>query len=205
MAGWQRENFRSYRGAVPFDLMGPQRIYAAAGMGLTLTDPARQREAIVSQRLFEICSVGAVAIGPDLPWIRRWFGDAVPYFDPDIRHQEIAARVVQHYEFCRENPDLAEQIGARARENFETTFAADRMVAQLLEYHDHNQRGRVIRRAALPSPPQVSVVIRCGGRSLDYVPRAVDSIRNQTYGRFTIIFARYRDIDLSAINVSLHT
>jgi hypothetical protein len=198
-AGWQRESFRSYCGAVPFDLMGPQRIYAATGIGLALTDPARQREAIVSQRLFEICSVGAVAICPDLPWIRRWFGDAVLYFNPAIPHREIAARVVQHYEFCRDNPDLAEQIGARAREIFEATFAADRMVAQLLEYHDRNQRGRQIRRAALPSPPHVSVVMRCGGRSLDMVRHAVDSIRNQTYCCFTIIFACYRDIDLSAI------
>jgi hypothetical protein len=43
------------------------------------------------------------------------------------------------------------------------------------------------------------VVVRCGGRSIDFVRRAVSSIRRQTFGSFTVILAKYRDIDLSSI------
>ena len=82
---WRKEGLKSYAGPVPFDGAGPQRIYAECGLGLALMDERWQQEDIVSNRLFEISSVGAVSISPDMPWARKWFGDSVLYLIPRSR------------------------------------------------------------------------------------------------------------------------
>ena len=46
-------------------------------------------------------------------------------------------------------------------------------------------------------------MVRCGGRALDFVRRAINSIRKQSYGKFTVILASYRHIDLSTITKDL--
>ena len=47
--------------------------------------------------------------------------------------------------------------------------------------------------------PFISVIIRCGGRSVDLIRRALCSLSQQTYGQFEVIFVRYKDIDLSSL------
>ena len=196
---WAPLRLRSYAGDVPFDLFGPQRVYAAAGIGLALIDPRRQREDIVNDRIFEICGAGAVAICPDIPWIRRWFGDSVLYFDPDATQRDVAAAIIRYHAFCLTEPEAAEAMAGRARAIVEEHFAADRMIANLLVFHQRRTQERAARCAAMPAAPQISVVVRCGGRAPAFVRRAIDSIRRQSFGRFTIILAKYRDIDLSEI------
>src|SRR5262249_16175410 len=51
----------------------------------------------------------------------------------------------------------------------------------------------------LSAEPRVSVVVRCGARRQELLKQAVDSIRNQTLGRFTVILAKHDDVDLSSI------
>jgi phosphoglycerol transferase len=198
-ASWDYENYASYHGPAAFDGEGPQRAYADCGIGLVLMDERWHREDVVSNRIFEISSVGAVSICPDMPWIRKWFGDSVFYFDPTRPMREVADQIRLHHAFCASNPGVARRMGQAARDVFETHFTAERMLANAVEYHSRKTAERARLLAAMPPAPHVAVVMRCGGRGLDMVRRAVDSIRNQTYGRFTIIFVAYRAIDLSPI------
>ena len=46
--------------------------------------------------------------------------------------------------------------------------------------------------------PAISVIIRCGGRERQ-LARAVASVARQDHGRFEIIFARHRPVDIAAI------
>lgn len=197
--GWAPLRLRGYAGELPFDLFGPQRVYAAAGIGLALIDPRRQRENVVNDRVFEICGAGAVAICPDIPWIRQWFGDSVLYFDPDATQRRIAATIIRYHAFCLAEPEAAETMAARARSIVEEHFAADRMIGNLLTFHRRRTEERAARCARMLAAPQISVVVRCGGRALALVRRAIDSIRRQSFGRFTVILAKYRDIDLSEV------
>ncbi len=197
--GWEPLRLRGYAGELPFDLFGPQRVYAAAGIGLALIDPRRQREDVVNDRIFEICGAGAVAICPDIPWIRQWFGDSVLYFDPDATQHRIAATIIRYHAFCLAEPEAAEAMAGRARAIVEEHFSADRMIANLLTFHRRRTEERVVRCATMLASPQISGVVRCGGRALALVRRAIDSIRRQSFGRFTVILAKYRDIDLSEI------
>ncbi len=198
-ASWRTEGYASYRGPVAFDGHGPQRIYAECGLGLALMDERWRREDVISNRVFEIASVGAVAICPDMPWTRKWFGDAVLYYDADRPAREIAERIRAHHGFVRADQEAARAMGERARRIFEAHFAAERMLANAIAYHERKTAERRERRAAMAPAPGISVVLRCGDRSLALVRRAVDSIRRQTFGSFTVILARFRPLDLSAI------
>lgn len=199
-ASWRREDLASYRGPVAFDGIGPQRAYAESGIGLALMNERWQREDIVSNRIFEISSVGAVSICPDMPWIRRWFGDSVLYFDQARPMWEIADQIREHHEFCRRNPAQAAEMGLAARRIFETHFSAERMLSNAVAYHERKMAERWTQASTVPGPvPEISVILRCGGRPLKTLHRAVNSIRRQTYGRITVILAKYRDLDTSDI------
>lgn len=194
---WRAQGYASYRGPVGFDGAGPQRIYAECGIGLAMMDERWQREDVISNRIFEISSVGAVSICPDMPWSRKWFGDSVLYIDPSRPMPDIANQIRAHHAFCTSNPAQAASMGAEARRIFETHFAAERMLENAVAYHHRRTEERARRRAAMEPSPDISVIVRCGGRSRDILLRAVESIRRQTFGRFTVILAKYRDIDLS--------
>ena len=198
-ASWREEGYASYRGPVPFDGVSPQRIYAECGLGLALMDERWRREDVISNRVFEIASVGAVAICPDMKWTRKWFGDSVLYYDADRSAPEIAERIREHHGFVRANPDSARAMGEEARQVFETHFAAEHMLANAVAYHERKSVERRERRAAMGPAPRISIVLRCGGRDAGFVRRAVDSIRRQTFGAFTVILARFRTLDLAGI------
>jgi hypothetical protein len=201
-AAWRRESYQSYAGPVPFDGLGPQRIYAERGIGLAIMDDEWWREDVISNRIFEISSVGAVTICQDMPWTRKWFGDSVFYFDPESPIDEMVERIRGHHAFCRAHPDIARDMGQRARAIFERHFAAEHMLRHAVAYHGRKQDERAARLAATPPAPPVTVVIRCGGRSLAILGRAIDSVRRQSYGSFIVMLAKYADVDLSSLTAA---
>jgi hypothetical protein len=159
------------------------------------------REDVISNRIFEISSVGAVSVCPDIPWIRKWFGDSVLYLPRGGTVKECAAAVAGHREWCRIEPEAAQVMADRARDTFEQHFAAERMLTNLVEYH-HQKRARRARGEA-HAQPQISVIVRCGGRSPDMVEAALRSIERQSFGRFTVVLSKYKDIDLGHITSGL--
>ena len=198
-ASWRGEALSSYQGPVAFDGMGPQRIYAECGLGLALMDERWQQEDIVSNRIFEISSVGAVSICPDMPWTRKWFGDCVLYFDQAQPMRGMAEQIRERHAFCRDNPERAREMGEEARRIFESRFSAEHMLRNACDYHRRKSTQRDHAQAVLGSAPEITVVLRCGGRPLETVRRALDSIRRQSFGRFTVVLAKYRDVDLSSL------
>lgn len=202
-APWKPEGYQAYAGPLPFDGLAPQRAYAQFGMGLALLGDRWWREDVISNRIFEITSVGAVAICPDIPWTRKWFGDSVLYFSAGETPSEIARQIRRHYDFCCANPDDARRMGEAARRVFETHFVAEKMLANLFEYHERKKTAQARRRAAVAQHPEIAVVVRCGGRPLAVVKRAVDSIRRQHLGRFTVILVKYAEINLSPLTSDL--
>jgi len=154
---------------------------------------------VISNRIFEICSVGAVALCPDIPWIRKWFGHTVIYFDAIAPEVDIAQQIIEIHKFCSKNPRVAQEKAAQARVIFEKYFAAERMLENAISYHEEKQRKTRASRTHQIVQPEISVVVRCGSRPIEMVRAAVDSIRRQTMGRFVVIFSKYEDIDLSSI------
>ena len=80
-ASWAYLKGRAYKGSPPFDGSSVQLEYAAFGAGLVALSQEHLLDDVISNRIFEIASVGAVAICPDMPWIRKNFGDSVFYYE----------------------------------------------------------------------------------------------------------------------------
>jgi hypothetical protein len=201
-ASWAMDGYASYDGPAEFDGIGPQRAYAEAGIGLALMDERWLREDVISNRIFEISSVAAVSICPDMSWTRKWFGESVLYFDASRPMREVAEQIKAHYLFCKANPATAAAMGEAARQVFEAHFSAEKLIANAVAYHQHKTTQRERHLAAMATAPRISVVVRCGGRELNVLQRAIDSIRRQSFGTFTVILAKYRDIDVSAITAN---
>ena len=89
----------------------------------------------------------------------------------------------------------------RAREIFERRFAAELLIDNAVKYHERLSATRhaILTQRKASYEPFVSVIIRCGGRSVDLIRRALCSLSQQTYGEFEVIFVRYKDIDLSSL------
>jgi Glycosyl transferase family 2 len=198
-ASWQKFQYKSFKGSLPFDGVSPQKAYSESGLGLVLLSDGHLAEDVISNRIFEISSVGAVSICPDTPWIRKWFGDSVFYFEPDASPASMSEQILEHHRFCSANPSQARLMGLQAREIFEEHFSAEKMLENAVRYHEKKQKDK--RATILPkeSHPAITVVVRCGGRPLEMVKSAVDSIRKQTFGNITVVFSKYADIDLSEI------
>jgi len=78
---WTGLDRKAYGGRLPFDGVSVQKKYAENGIGLCLLSDEHYRDDIISNRVFEVASVGAIAICPDIPWLRRNFGDYLYYID----------------------------------------------------------------------------------------------------------------------------
>ncbi len=189
---------QGYCGSVPFDGQSVQSTYASKGAGLVVLSRNHALDDVISNRIFEISSVGALAICPDLQWIRRNFGDTVFYYDPWSSASRIASRIDEIMDEIAANPQAAVERGIGARLAFEKTFCAERMIENAIDYYE-NWRERTAAASNKACLPTIDVIIRVGGRHTRVIERAIHSISTQSQGQFRVIFVRYQPIDLSEI------
>jgi hypothetical protein len=196
-AGWSYLAGGAYRGAPPFDGEAPQRVYAENGAGLVLLSEGHLRDDIVSNRVFEIASAGAVGVACDTPWLRRHFGDSLYYFDQRASAPRIAQRLRDILREIGEDPSAAAARAREARRIFEQRFSAEVMLRNTIDYFEDWKRARTApdRR----HHPTVAVIVRGGGRPLTTVRRTIQSLRDQTFGRVTAILVLWRDLDVSEL------
>src|SRR5262249_36923814 len=70
---WQNPPPAAYKGPLPFDGVSPQNPYRQNGIGLVMLSDKHLADDVVSNRIFEITSVGAIAVCCRLPWLERHF------------------------------------------------------------------------------------------------------------------------------------
>jgi hypothetical protein len=195
---WAYLQGQRYFGSPAFDGNAVQKEYAKYGVGLALLSLGHALDDVISNRLFEIASVGAVAIAPDIPWIRKNFGDNVFYFDPNGTIFEIFSQIDAAMQAIAADPAAAAAKARGARQIFEERFCSEEMIKNAVTYfEDWKERGG--RRAAPSESPLIDVVVRVGGRPVETVLRAIRSLESQTAGRFRVVFVRYKPLDVSAI------
>jgi hypothetical protein len=204
---WPRISPDGYGGTVPFDGSGVQERYAANGIGLCMLSDQHLQDDIISNRIFEITSVGAIALCCDIPWIRKQFGDSVYYFDQRLPDLELRLAILRLRDSIYRDPAAAIEKAKRAREIFESRFAAEIMIDNAVKYHAavSSARQSALCQAEAAYSPFVSVILRCGSRPIEYVERAVRSIAKQTFGHFEVILVRHRDLDVTRVVGSDHS
>ena len=198
---WSHINPAGYGGEMPFDGVSVQARYAANGMGLCMLSDFHLRDDVMSNRLFEITSVGAIALCCDTPWVRRHFGDSLYYFNQDEDDEALQQSILSLRNIIYSDPEAAIRRAAEARRIFESKFAAEVLIDNSVRYHQTltSLRCSELQRAESRYCPRISVIIRCGSRSIEFLRRAVESVARQTYGTFEVIFVRHAELDLSPI------
>jgi hypothetical protein len=135
-----------------------------------------------------------------MAWLRRYFGDNVYYVDQFLPHKYLVQQILRRRDEIYANPAVAIEKAKRSREIFEKQFAAEVLLGNAVEYHERKSANRktIVEMSRTGYNPLISVIIRCGSRPVETIARAVESISRQSYGRFEIVFVRYREIDLSS-------
>ena len=133
---WPEIHRKSYGGSLEFDGDAVQARYATNGLGLCLVSELHCRDDVISNRIFEIASVGAIAICCDMPWIRKYFGDSVYYIDQNLADKSLVRAILRCWDEIYDRPQAALDKARRAREIFERRFAAELLINNAVEYHE---------------------------------------------------------------------
>jgi FkbM family methyltransferase len=138
--------------------------YAGHGAGLVIGAEDQPFDIDAIGRLCDIVSVGAVAICPDVAWVRRHFGESVYYYpigDPAIAADAVKSALA---DICSD-PDAAALRATAARQTFDATLAAEIMLQNAVSLYEQWRE----RAAQAAAPPR-------DGASIDTSPAAVATL-----------------------------
>ena len=201
---WRGINQKAYKGSLPFDGCSVQEKYKENGMGLVLLSDRHLADDVISNRVFEITSVGAIAICCRIPWLERNFGDNLYYFDQRSTDRRLLEQIRAIIDDVKAHPQDAFDRSQRAQQIFHDKFSMEKLLPNVIRYHEEKNRLTVgparIARSTRTETPFISVIMRCGGRSPElFVRRAVRSLVQQTLGRFEVLLVRYKGLDVSNV------
>ncbi len=204
-SSWAHYDMPSYKGSTPFDGVSVQRIYKKNGIGLNLLGDHHLQEDVISNRVFEIASVGAVVISCRMPWLETHFGDSLYYFEQERSNKHIFEQIQSIHTHILKNPDEAFQKAAHARAIFEEKFSLEAMLQSTVDFHTRKMAAN--RTAHRDPSPLVSVIIKSNGSQPHLLERAVRSITQQDSGRAQIILVKTKPFEfkISAPNSTLES
>lgn len=175
----------SFKGPTPFDGVSVQKTYAAHGVGLVVQSREHRLDDVISNRIFEIASVGSIAVCPYMPWIRENFGSTVSYYTAD---KAVAYNLAEIDEILAEitaEPAAAAARGQEARQIFEARYSAEKMIQSAVTYFE----GWRAMPAPAGPPEPVDVILRLNGGSSLERGATIASLQAQTTGAVRLIVA----------------
>lgn len=193
-AKWARFG-AAYKGVIPFDGVSLLDRINRAGVALCLHRPEHLKHDVPSMRIFEAAAAGAVIITENSNFAKRNFGDAVLYVEQGASVAEQVAQISAHFEWVCSHPDAALALAARSHAICQEHFALEKLLAKLPDFL------RQVRDAtyyATPNHsdhgPKVEVIVRVGGRSLEFIERCLDSLAAQSHENLGLILVNYREV-----------
>ena len=182
----------AYRGPAPDRLV---EVLNRHGAALVLHDPAYVDEGVPSAAIFEALAAKCLVITDAMPALRPLFGDSLCMVDisgsPDAAARAIAATV--------QNLQARPEAFVRKVKNAQEVFLAQASLERLLEdlILEVRDRLRIRDEAAAEGAeaPAITVILRCGGRPLAMLERAVASLRRQTHRRIGLVLVRFAAVE----------
>jgi hypothetical protein len=190
---WAFLDTPAYKGAVPFDAYSVVERYRAAGIGLVVLSDPHLADDCTTNRIFEICAAGALAIVPRMPWYERAFGDSVLYFRQQRGDNIAADEIAAHVEWAAAHPREAAAMAARAHEIFVRELSLDRLFDNVLAYHAEREAAR--RAAPVVPPARVSVVVRARDGDAKVLRRCLRSVAAQAGVEVDVVLVPYGSVD----------
>lgn len=89
---------------------------------------------IPSSRIFEIISSGAIAISDKNPFIIKYFGDNVLYFDQKLSQEEIFNQINDHVIWVQTHPEEADKMARNAHTIIQDNFTTEKFITDVLTF-----------------------------------------------------------------------
>ncbi len=103
------------------------------GIGLCVHSHYHIKAGIPSSRIFEIISSGAIAISDMNPFVKKYFGHNVLYFDQNASKEEIYKQIDAHVQWIRTHSNEAENLARNAHQILQQNFTTEKFVQDLLK------------------------------------------------------------------------
>ncbi len=129
------DGFSQYSGFIPFD--GKSIIYEInkCGVVLVIHSESHKTYDMPTNRLFEACAGGAIAIADKLDFIVNNFGDSVLYIDQSLSIP-LGQQIKDHLKWIQDNPEKARQKVIKAQQIFLSKFTLDIALKTILAAHE---------------------------------------------------------------------
>lgn len=102
------------------------------GIGLCVHSQYHVEAGIPSSRIFEIISSGAVAISDKNPFVMKFFGDSILYFDQTESSEEIYKQINSHVRWIQSHPKQADSMARKAHQILQNNFTTEKFVQDLI-------------------------------------------------------------------------
>ncbi len=109
-----------------------QRLLNKHGIALCVHSNFHNTAGIPSSRIFEIISSGAIAISDKNPFVIKYFGNNVLYFDQTLSAEEIYKQIDDHVSWVKANPEQAEIMAKNAHKILQDKFTTEVFIRNLL-------------------------------------------------------------------------
>lgn len=193
-AKWSRYG-EAYKGRIPFDGVSLFDRINEAGIALCLHTNDHLKDDLPSMRIFESASAGAVILTENSAFAMRHFGDSVLYVDQNSNPMQKVMQIREHYNWIIGHPIEALALAEKSHGIFNSLFSLENLLIKLPGFlysvkdagNYHFNIGHVVE-------PRVEVIIRIGGRDLNYIERCIDSLAKQSHQNLGLIIVAYLEV-----------
>jgi hypothetical protein len=112
-----------------------QELLNKHGIALCIHSTYHIEAQIPSSRIFEIISSGAIAISDKNPFVMKYFGNNVLYFDSKLPAEEIFKQIDTHVHWIQNNPEKAEIMAQNAYKTLQDNFTTERFVEEMVRIY----------------------------------------------------------------------
>ncbi len=178
--------YDSYVREVPFDGISMIDEISKAGVALVLSSQAHKDSELMSNRLFESVSAGALVICDENPFAKKFFGDSLLYIDSRSTVDQIHEDITRHLEWAHAHSDQALAMIASAQDIFRQKFTLIQNLSEL--YGGLAERKREL--LARQNPPEIPALrVRLHLLMPEYdkavLQAHIDSVSVQEYDNFS--------------------
>lgn len=182
---WDRHSNR-YGGMIPFDGRSVQSTLNKHGIALCFHKREHRIENTPSMRIFEALSVGAIPICDEIEFAQTHLADIALFVDTTRSPERIVAQIEEHVTWVRKNREEATRRALKGKAWFDKHWSLEAKIENCIipAYKEVLVAGRFpqsARAAEKPSKkktakPVCEIVVRAGGRPVETLSRAIDSI-----------------------------
>ena len=103
------------------------------GIGLCAHSKYHIKAGVPSSRIFEIISSGALAVSDLNPFVIKFFGDNVLYYDQNASADEVYNQINSHVRWAQDNPLEATKKAQNAHKILQEKFTAERFIDDMIK------------------------------------------------------------------------